>query len=588
MLNLSLKNKILLFNFLVFMVSLICFFLISFYHYTKRYVNNEIEHSLRENRLIINNIDMLVNDMEKFIKSASIDANVQSGLILMDSLSDTQPIEKIRVEKVLGEGLGNVIGTHPEIFGMTVWNKNHHIYSTYTIDSSTISDHFTDDYFTKAGSSKSPYWDGLRELEYMHFVFPITKSVISKETGFTIGSITLFFSELNISKVFEETKSPQNSYFVVDVENLQILSTDNKTFILSNFLEKNNISLNEFQQMTHSQYLLKGNTLFCYELYEKLDWFVISVTDLTPFLRAEKLRFLYFSIFLCLILVIVFIGAKVISVSVTKPLYQIISVMKKIGEGDMKCRVDTDMHDLELSNFALAFNDLIGKLEYSINKIYTNQQSLRQKDLQLIQAQVKPHFLYNVLETISSFIKLGYKDKAIQTIVNLSMLYRKSLSNGNDFVTIMDEIELVEHYLNLQQLRYKDTIQWMIEIEDEVKTMIVPKLLIQPLVENCIYHGIKPAKRQAEIVICCYLKNQTVIIEIHDNGVGIDKQKLAILQSSLENGIETSERKSFGLQSVNERLKLYFGDKASLRIESVKDDYTLVSIIIPLEKGTTL
>lgn len=580
----SLKNRILLFNFLVFMVSLICFFLVSFSYYTKKYINTKIEHSLLENRLIITNIDMLVNHMEKFIRSASIDANIQSGLNLMESVSDYESIAKLHIDEVLGKSLGNVIVTNPEIYGITIWYEDSHLYSTYTIDGRTISSLFAKEYFSKASDSKTPYWDGLREINDKYFVFPVTKPIISKETGFTIGALTLFLNELDISRVFEKIESKQVDYYVVDGRNLQILSSENKDLILGNFLEESNLTEVEFQQIIKDQYLLKNNLLYCCEEYDKQNWIVVSIIDLGSFFNAERLQFLYFSIFLFLILLVVFFGAKVISVSITKPLYQIIAVMKRIGEGNMKCRVDSRIRDSELSNFAVAFNDLIDKLEYSMDKIYSNQQVLRQRDLQLLQAQVKPHFLYNVLETISSFVKLGYKDRAIQTIYNLSMLYRKSLSNGKDLITMDDEIELVEHYMNLQKLRYNETIQWMVEVQEECRKIIVPKLLIQPLVENCIYHGIKPAKKQAEIVICCYEKKENLIIEVHDTGVGIAAQKLVLLQSYLMNGIETSGRNSFGLHSVNERLKLHFGDEAFLQLESVEGEYTLVFINIPMTK----
>ncbi len=584
-LTLSLKNKILLFNFLVFMVSLVCFFLVSFSYYTEKYINTEIEHSLMENRLIIKNIDMLVRFIEKFIRSASVDAKIQDGLNLMESVSDYQSIAKLHIDEVLGQSLGNVIVTNPELYGITIWYENSHLYSTYTIDDRTITNLFTKEYFSKASNSKTPYWDGLREIKDNYFVFPVTKAIISKETGYTIGALTLFLNELDISRVFEKIDSRQVDYFVVDGRNLQILSSENKHLILGNFLKESNLTEDEFEKIIKDQYLLKNNLLYCCEKYDKQDWIVVSIIDLGNFFNAERVQFMYFSLFLLLILLLVFFGAKVISISITKPLYQIIDVMKNIGEGDMKCRVDKRINDSELQAFAMAFNTLIDKLEYSMDKIFSNQQVLRQRDLQLVQAQVKPHFLYNILETISSFIKLGYKDKAIQTITNLSMLYRKSLSNGKDLITMNDELELVEHYLNLQKLRYNETIQWMVEIEQDCRMIIVPKLLIQPLIENCIYHGIKPAKRQAEIVVCCYIKKGNLIIEVHDTGVGIEKQKLALLQSYLTKGIETSGRKSFGLHSVNERLKLYFGDEAFLRLESVEGEYTLVFITIPMIKA---
>jgi two-component system sensor histidine kinase YesM len=224
------------------------------------------------------------------------------------------------------------------------------------------------------------------------------------------------------------------------------------------------------------------------------------------------------------------------------------------------------------------FNSLMDKINQLLDQIYTEQKLKRENEFKLLQSQIKPHFLYNTIETIISFIKLDLKDNAMLTAKYLAGFYRISLSKGNDIVTIKDEISLIENYLSIQKLRYVEYLDYSVEINDEIYSYQIPKLTLQPLVENSIYHGLKQKASKGMLVIKGYCEKDTVKIEVIDDGVGINEELIARILSQSANHHKNSD---FGVYSVDSRLKLLYGEQYGIRIESRVNEYTKVTVILP-------
>ena len=254
--------------------------------------------------------------------------------------------------------------------------------------------------------------------------------------------------------------------------------------------------------------------------------------------------------------------------------------MNEIEDNQTDARVPGNIGG-EMGLLADEFNALMDSLEES-RKAFCREQRLKQKnEYKLLQAQINPHFLYNTMETVSSFIKLGMSREALTALRSLVDFYRLSLSRGREIITVDEEIQLTESYLKLQGLRYVEYMDYRIEFDPETYPYRIPKLTIQPLVENAIYHGIKESRSRGLISIEGCIREQSLIITVCDTGKGIEPARLKEIQDSLESGKSTSGD-SFGLGNIAQRLKLLYADQYRMQIESIPGRFTAVMIRIPL------
>ncbi len=195
-----------------------------------------------------------------------------------------------------------------------------------------------------------------------------------------------------------------------------------------------------------------------------------------------------------------------------------------------------------------------------------------------MQSQINPHFLYNTLDTIQ-WKALEHNAYDVADMINsLSAFFRLSLSGGKEFITVADEIEHVKSYLCIQRIRYRDKVNYEIYVETAVSQYLVPKMIIQPLVENSIYHGLKQKKNSGIIIIKIFSEDNFIIIEVTDDGLSMSDENLKELMNSLSQSIETDH---YGLYNINERLRLTFKDKYRIEITSNVNSGTTVTLKIP-------
>lgn len=197
-----------------------------------------------------------------------------------------------------------------------------------------------------------------------------------------------------------------------------------------------------------------------------------------------------------------------------------------------------------------------------------------QLKLSLLQSQIKPHFLYNTLDTIYCLVLMGKKEEAGRMTKLLSDYYRHVLSNGMDWVLLFEEIKYTSNYLQIQSIRYNDILDFEICVEEEVENIKIPKLTLQPLVENAIYHGIKPLDRKGHIRVLVKQKEDIVYLRVQDDGVGLSGERFwEVLQKGAQSG------DSFGLRNVAERLQLYYGERCALELEERAQGTTILICI---------
>ncbi len=298
---------------------------------------------------------------------------------------------------------------------------------------------------------------------------------------------------------------------------------------------------------------------------------------------ALKSRINSFSI-VCGILIVVLVVLTIlvtyyITSDILRPVRVLYDATKRVSGGDLSARAEVNSRD-ELETLARGFNDMAENMQSLISKIKEDEQKMRRADLRLLQEQINPHFLYNTLDTIVWLIEGNKTDEAVNMVVTLSDFFRLVLSRGKEFITLREEKQHISSYLEIQEARYRDILEYEIAIDPALYEYRILKLTLQPLVENALYHGIKYKRAKGRICVSGKKEGDILILTVTDDGVGMSEDELGKLQSEIERPCRETE-KGFGLANVNERIHMYFGSQYGMKIESEKGKGTKVTLTIP-------
>lgn len=410
-------------------------------------------------------------------------------------------------------------------------------------------------------------------------VLTLGKKVLDIDGGNMLGALILNIKESSIASIYDKLgTSKGGNYFIVDGEGRIISSKDKKELFnttnseLTGVILKSGSSMQKTMEIDHEEILITSMPV------EKMGWALVNRINLAQ-LTSETRKLSFITLWIGIIcLVIAVLGGSMLSSLIAKPIMSLTKKMQKVKEGSLDIQYDANSTD-EIGLLASGFNSMLERIRGLLDKVKAEQKKKREYELALIQAQIKPHFLYNTLDLIYIFSSMGRNAEAQSTTKNLADFYRIVLSKGKEIITIEEELKNVENYLSIQRVRYSDIFDYEIKAEEGVLAFDIPKLTIQPLVENSIYHGLKLKGSFGRLLIESYLQGGDVIIRITDDGVGIPGERLKKVLEQTE-----ESRQSFGLTSVNERIKLYFGEEYGLQVESVPNEGTTATIRIPKRK----
>ncbi len=261
---------------------------------------------------------------------------------------------------------------------------------------------------------------------------------------------------------------------------------------------------------------------------------------------------------------------------ITEPIAALAEKAQKLGGGDFSV-TPIATGSAELQTLDNGFNDMVGRINTLMGKQIEDQKYLHRAELELLQAQINPHFLYNTLDSIVILAENHRDEEVIQMVTSLSVFFRNSLSKGRDIITLRAERDQVTSYLEIQQIRYSDILEYDIEIPDDLLDCMVPKLVLQPLVENALYHGTKNKRGVGHIRITGEGLGRDMRLQVRDDGAGMDQEQMRQLQA----GVYEDRHTGLGLVNVHKRIKLYCGDAYGLSFESELGKGTTVSVLLP-------
>lgn len=285
------------------------------------------------------------------------------------------------------------------------------------------------------------------------------------------------------------------------------------------------------------------------------------------------------SILIGVLILVVAVSAVMIVSSILQPIRQLNQATEKIAQGDFNARAQVNSDD-EVAELAVSFNKMAGNMQSLIDKVKEDERKMRKADLRLLQEQIQPHFLYNTLDTIVWLIESNEPDEAVTMVVTLSDFFREILSKGKEFISIKEEEKHISSYLQIQEMRYRDILEYDIQLDQVIYKYQILKLTLQPVVENALYHGIKYKRAKGCIHIHGEKEGEIIRLTVRDDGVGMDEEELAQLRQQIEKPCQETE-KGFGLANVNERIHMYFGYEYGMKIQSEKGKGTTVEIVIP-------
>ncbi|MEI2394954.1 cache domain-containing sensor histidine kinase [Paenibacillus phytohabitans] len=273
----------------------------------------------------------------------------------------------------------------------------------------------------------------------------------------------------------------------------------------------------------------------------------------------------------------------------TRPIQLLQHKMRLTASGYLEAKVKPDGND-EIADLGQSFNIMVEQIKALLEQSIRKQQQLQKAELRTLQAQINPHFLYNTLDSIVWMAEAGNNDGVIRIVKALSGFFRLSLNKGRDWVLIRSELAHAQSYLIIQQMRYRDILEFKIEVAEELQGYPILNMTLQPLIENALYHGIKNKRGKGLISIIGHTDANSIMLTVADNGIGIPGERLTLLREYIEHPLQSEDtdtaQNGFGLQNVHQRLQLYFGDEYGIRLDSSEGYGTQITVRIPKNRGT--
>lgn len=271
---------------------------------------------------------------------------------------------------------------------------------------------------------------------------------------------------------------------------------------------------------------------------------------------------------------------------VQEPINQLIEMSEQLSSGNLGFRL-TLPETLELQTLTASMNKMAEDLNQSLRENALKQYHLAQSEVRVLQAQITPHFIYNSLDAIISLIEQDCFEEALTMTHALSGFFRTSLSKGQDWIPLEKEISHINDYLVILKIRYGHMLDYKIDIPETLFPVSILKMILQPLIENAVYHGTKYVRHKGFIRITTCKIDEMIQFKVIDNGIGIPAEKLAEIRKELAKGIDSDFSIGYGLYNVNKRLLLYYGnDQKPITIDSKYREGTTVTLMIPLSPKT--
>ena len=409
-------------------------------------------------------------------------------------------------------------------------------------------------------------WYKLKNKLKSKYIRKITKPIKNIDSTYIIGYVDIYFDLTNINNL-------------IDGSNLNgrlLIADSSNDIILDSYREKSIWNIEKVEE----KYLDKNSKVASVKQDVQTKYKYISVIK-NEDLGIGSMIFKISLISLLCIVLILFITYLVIK-NFSDKLSNMMQGIENIKRGDLSVRFNVEKEEDELDMIAIEIDRMCESLQENIEKTYKSEVKQKEAELNALQAQIKPHFLYNTLEVIR-MCALASKNKEVANMIyNLASMFKYSTYNNASDVKLSEMINYCEMYLNLCCTRYKGIIDYKVDIDEELLDFKVPKFILQPVIENSINHGMAKDRNDNFISIKANIVEEDIELIVEDNGIGISSEKMNVIEENLNQNLQ--KKSSIGLMNINSRLKIRFGDKYGIHINSKENRGTIVKIKIPILK----
>ena len=580
--NSKIGNRLIIYFFLVILLPTITITTFGNFIYKNSIIEEQNSNTKQMTTQISNNVDFHIKDTENIIDYLSKDSRVIK--FLNNNIINTSPIYN-NTENNAYNAILTYSDLHPEIAGIMIVNEKDmcvsNVMERISRDPLTNEKWYLQAYKNpnKIQLFSKPIGRNVGNIfQYSaEDVVSISKAIIDDQSGKCIGVILIDVKLDTIKNIIENVKPAKTGFvYIVDSNGEIVYSPVNNVVyrIKEEWFDDINNKI-MVKRINNKDYELN------YDISNYTSWKTVGVFPVEESLKGIA-NIKYYSIGVAIVtLILAGILAIFFTRSIVKPITKLKMLMKETEKGNLDIYFDNKYND-EIGELGNAFNNMINEIKKLMNLIKIQERSKRKAEIEILQAQIKPHFLYNTLDTIQWMAQEHGAYDIIKIVQALTDLFRIILSNGDELIIIKEEIRHVESYLIIQKMRYEEKIQYKISIDESILKCRVIKLTLQPLVENAIYHGVKEKDGKGQILIYGEIVNNKIHFVVKDNGVGMKVEELNKLNSSLKNYSAKNNSNGYGIFNVNELIKLNYGENFGLSYESVYGEGTTVHIWYPV------
>lgn len=540
----------------------------------------------------INYTEDMVSENNKAMLD-QVNLNLDNYLRNMMKVSDTTYYNVIKKKDLETDNIDNEMdllyeANKDSLISISVFSQNGEVVAASPVGQLKSSvDPRRSDWFFKAVSRKenlhfsTPHVQNLfvdPDNKY-RWVVSLSRAVeLTNNKKTTSGVLLVDMNFSGIEQICKNVNMGKSGYvYLIDREG-EIIYHPRQQLIYSNLIEENNKVAATYEDGNHIETFQGEKRLVTVKTVGYTGWRIIGITPMLD-ITSDYYQMSIFATFIMsfAIFILVFLNMFVSS-RIANPIRALEKCVKKLENGVKDVDISIS-GSYEIQHLGKAIRSMVNQMHTLMDNIMVEQESKRKSELNALQAQINPHFLYNTLDSIIWMIENENYDGSIIMVTALAKLFRISLSKGKNIITVRDEIEHARNYLTIQNIRYKNKFTYYIEVDEKTLNFASIKLIIQPLIENAIYHGMEFMGGDGEILVKTYSKENDLYIDVIDNGLGMPQE---VADTLLTNESKVEKKSSgIGLKNVNERIQLYFGTNYGLEIYSEPDEGTTVRIHMP-------
>lgn len=412
------------------------------------------------------------------------------------------------------------------------------------------------------------------------WVISLSRSVELTNVGHTRRGVLLVDMNYSaIEQVFDKANEQNSGYVYLMDRNGEIIYHPKQKAIYSGMMKENNRMAASYEDGTHVENFMGEERAVVVKTIGYTGWKIVNVTPTSELFR-NTIHIGFFMVMICTVTIfLILFGNIFISDRVTEPLRNLEDSIRYLEEGHLEEEHIYIGGSHEIRHLGQTITLMVKRMKDLMDKMVQEQEDKRKSELDALQSQINPHFLYNTLDSVVWMVECEQYREAISMVKALAKLFRISLSKGNSIITIEDELTHAQNYMSIQQMRYRNKFCVKIDVEPTIRDCITIKLIVQPILENAIYHGMEFMDGEGEITVHGYEKDGDIYIEVSDNGMGIPEETIESLLTDKSRA--RGKGSGIGLWNVNQRIALYFKGDYGLSIKSELDEGTTVTIHLP-------